>query len=60
MDKPVLDLSIHDSSQLRELIENHEVYGEALIDLIQHLYYQRDEYNFQDFSYTDEFFTLRV
>lgn len=55
MEKVVLEVDLGDESHLRELIENHEVYGEALIKLIQHTY--KESYA-TIFGYEDEEFIL--
>ncbi len=57
-EKVELELNCWNDENLKELIENHEVYGKALIELIQYLYGARDEYTYSTFRYTEDDFTL--
>lgn len=62
MEKIELIVDIHDTSHLKELIENHEVYGDSLINLIQTMSSDLKDIGGLDwkFKHVDEHFTLLI
>lgn len=63
--KGIFELSVADVSvkwNLREWIDNPEVYGEMVIELIQHLVHKVDEYSPDGigFNYSDEFMEVSI
>jgi len=57
MEKVTLELNVSEEAELRELVFNPEVYGEALLKLISHM--ERSSF-FPYFIYEDEDFILKA